>query len=120
ELTAFKEEQMDEMDEIRLSRKQIERIIEELEATVIDGESALKVLDQGVRATGLSYARVRELAEVVRKSPVRAVAELKEAGVDRDTIIEYERRMLSARRTIRRIELETGQPLSTLVLTYQA
>src|SRR5699024_3725670 len=37
ELTAFKEEQMDEMDEIRLSRKQIERIIEELEATVIDG-----------------------------------------------------------------------------------
>lgn len=120
ELTAYKEEQMDEMDEIRLSRKQIERIIEELEATVIDGESALKVLDQGQRATGLSYARVRELAEIVRKSPVRAVAELKEAGVDRDTIIEYERRMLSARRTIRRIELETGQPLSTLVLTYQA
>lgn len=120
ELAAYKEEQMDEMNEIRLSRKQIERIIEELEDTVREGEGALKELDQGERATGLAYAKVRELAETVRKSPVRAVAELKDAGVDRDTIVEYERRMLSARRTIRRIELETGQPLSTLLLTYQA
>lgn len=120
ELDACKAEQMDEMNEIRLSRKQIERIIEELEIAVRQGESALKELDQGERATGVDYARVRELAETARKAPVRAVAELKEAGVDRDTVIEYERRMLSARRTIRRIELETGQPLSTLVLTYQA
>lgn len=120
ELGAIKEEQMDEMREIRLSRKQIERIIEELQNTVREGEAALKELAQGERATGLPYAQVRELAEVVRKSPVRAVTELKEAGVDRDTIVEYERRMLSARRTIRRIELDTGQPLSTLLLTYQA
>lgn len=120
ELAACKAEQTDEMNEIRLSRKQIERIIEELEIAVLEGEDALKEIDQGERATGLEYARVRELAEVVRKSPVRAVAELKKAGVERDTIIEWERRMLSARRTIRRIELETGQALSTLVLTYQA
>lgn len=120
ELAACKAEQTDEMNEIRLSRKQIERIIEELEIAVLEGEDALKEIDQGERATGLEYARVRELAEIVRKSPVRAVAELKKAGVERDTIIEWERRMLSARRTIRRIELETGQALSTLVLTYQA
>lgn len=120
ELGACKAEQNDEMNEIRLSRKQIERIIEELEIAVLEGEDALKEIDQGERATGLEYAQVRELAEIVRKSPVRAVAELKKAGVDRDAVIEWERRMLNARRTIRRIELETGQPLSTLVLTYQA
>lgn len=120
ELGACKAEQNDEMSEISLSRKQIERIIEELEIAVLEGEDALKEISQGERATGLEYARVLELAEIVRKSPVRAVAELKKAGVDRDAVIEWERRMLSARRTIRRIELETGQALSTLVLTYQA
>ncbi len=115
-----KEELLDEMREIRLSRRQVERITLELEEAVIEGEKALAEIAYGVRKTGLSYQEIRELAEIIRKSPVRAVRAMEDVRVDRTVILDAERRMLMARRTIRRIELETGQPFETLVLTYQA
>lgn len=120
ELSACKAELMDEMQCVRLSRRQIEHVIEQLGNAVEAGERAIRELKLGETRTGLSYNEVRALADTVRKSPVRAVSEMEGLRIDREALLEWERRMLAARRTIRRVELESRQSMTTLIYTHQA
>ena len=119
ELRQCKEELLDEMRQIHLSRRQLDQIIETLAEAVDHGERALMELERGERVTGLRYEEIRRIAENIRKSPMRAATELADLKVDRDRLLDIERKMLAARRVVRRVELEMGQPLQTLLLTNQ-
>ena len=119
EMRQCKDELLDEMGAISLSRRQLEIIMEQLADAVDRGERGLAEIERGERATGLAYEEIRRIAESIRKSPMRAATELADLRVDRERLLEFERRMLQARRTIRRVELEMGQSLQTLLLTHQ-
>ena len=120
QLRECKAELEDDIQAIRLSRRQLEQVVNELNEAVSLADQATRVINQGERVTRVSYAEARRLAELVRRSPVRAQAELETLGVNRDALLDWEPRMVAARRQIRRIELRMNQSVETLALTHQA
>jgi RNA polymerase primary sigma factor len=120
EMRTRKGEIYDEMRKIRLSKKQIERIVAHVRASVEAIDDATRELAKLERKTGRTYEEVRSLAESVRRTPVKATRELAEIGLDRETVMALESAMVGCRRRVRRVELATKQSTESLVLTHQA
>ena len=108
------------MRQVRLSKKQIERIVISVGESIRIYDHASRELSRMERNASRPYEKVRELAEMVRRTPVKGTKHLQELHLDRDTVFAWEERMLACRRAMRRIELTAGQSVESLVLTYQA
>lgn len=119
-LKASKVEIYESMRQVRLSKKQIDRIVDRIQGTIDVVDKATRELGQLERRANRTYAEVRELAEMVRHTPVRGSRQLAEMGLDRETIFDWEERMVGCRRRVRRIELIANQSIESLVLTHQA
>jgi RNA polymerase primary sigma factor len=108
------------MRNVRLSKRQIDRIVQRI-ATCIDTiEQANRQLRQLERTLRMNYRDVREFAEIVRSTPVRASKILADRKLSRERVFEIEAAMLAARRRVSRVELDANQSVDSLILTYQA
>ncbi len=119
-LKSSKVEIYESMRQVRLSKKQIDRIVDRIQGAIHVVDQATRELKQLERRANRTYAEVRELAEMVRHTPVRGTRQLAEMGLDRETIFDWEERMVGCRRRVRRIELVANQSIESLVLTHQA
>ena len=108
------------MRSVRLSKKQIDRIVGRIRECIEIVDAASRELSRLESRAGRSYADVRELAETVRRTPVKGTRMLSDAGLEREAVFAWETQMVGCRRRVRRVELDAGQSIEGLVLTYQA
>ena len=108
------------MRQIRLSKKQIDRIVNRIRSLVEVINDADRDLGRLANRARASYDEVREISDMIRNSPVRAERVLAEKRLDRDTLLQLEQRMLAARRRIRRAEIDAAQGTESLLLTWNA
>jgi RNA polymerase primary sigma factor len=120
DLRQLRYESYEHMRRVRLSKKQIDRIVQRMRSLVDIIHDAERELQQASRRARLSYVKVRELADMIRETPVRAERLLQEQGLDRERVLQAEQRMVAARRRIRRAELEANQGSESLLLTWNA
>ncbi len=120
QLKSKKSEIYDAMRSVRLSKRQIDRIALRIQAAIGTVDQAARELKQFETRSKRSYDEVRELAEMVRHTPVKGARALAEMRLDRETVFEWESAMVGCRRRMRRVELEAAQSMESLVLTYQA
>jgi len=120
EQRALKVSTYEAMRDVRLSKKQIDRIVIHIGESIDTMDRASLDIATEERRIGYSYDEVREMAELVRRTPVKGARMLDERKLDRDTLFGSEQRMVSARRRIRRVELEANQGAESLLLTWQA
>ena len=120
EQRALKVSTYEAMRDVRLSKKQIDRIVIHIGQSIDTMDRASLDIANEERRIGYSYDEVREMAELVRRTPVKGARMLDERKLDRDTLFASEQRMVGARRRIRRVELEANQGAESLLLTWQA
>ncbi len=120
QLRALKVELYEQMRQVRLSKKQIERIVLRIHRAIETIDDARRGITRLEQRIGMGYDDVRELAELVRRTPVKGARALEDRSFDRDALFEIETAMVGARRRVRRVELEANQGIDSLVLTYQA
>jgi RNA polymerase primary sigma factor len=108
------------MRHVRLSKRQVERIVERVHFSIQTHDHAFQMLRKLETRARRSYADVRELAELVRATPVKGAKTLAELKLDRETLFDWESKMVACRRAMRRVELDAGQGVDSLILTYQA
>ena len=120
ELRQLRFETYEHMRKIRLSKKQIDRIVNRIRSLVEIVREADRDLSQFSRRAAMSYDEVRQLADVIRQTPVRAERLLAEKKQGREFVLDMETRMIAARRRIRRAELDAAQGAESLLLTWNA
>ena len=114
-----KEQLHQHMMSVQLSKRQIDRIVETIGDYARQAREAQRELDKACKRVGLGYEELRDLGAMLRSQPVAASLRLEELRLRRDVVASVEERALGARRTIRRLELLTGQSLESLLLTFQ-
>lgn len=109
------------LEEVRLSKKQIDRIVMRLKALirrVEKAENEVRTMEQAMPVEG------RALRRLVRDSKKQTVegAEPEEGllGVGRDALDEADRILKSSSRKVKRIEEEARVPIDVLRATYEA
>ena len=104
--------------EIKLSKKQIDRILQRLGHILSITDKAQRNAERAERK--ISFLKAREIAIILRESVVRGEDELQKVSLTKEEIFHFELQGIENRRKMRRVELETNQNLDTLQFTYQA
>ncbi|TVR01726.1 MAG: RNA polymerase sigma factor RpoD [Deltaproteobacteria bacterium] len=112
-------ENREENSPLKLSRKQIERIVLRIERLVERIEDATREFERAERRIGMPYAEVRELAGQLRDNPGAGRRALTNRKLTAEQVMQAEEELLAARRMIRRVELETGQRIDALLVTHE-
>ncbi len=120
QLRGKKVEIYESMRRVRISKKQVERIVDRIRLAIDTMERSARELTRLERSAKRSYQDIRDLAETVRRTPVEGTKQLNKPGLDRETVFGWEEAMIACRRRIRRVELDTNQSVESLILTYQA
>ena len=108
------------LEEVRLSKKQIDRIVLRLKSLIRRVEKAegeITTMERPLKIGGLPLRRLLREAKKSPEDTARIVALL---GVDGDWLQELERIMRSSSRKIRRIEEEARVPIAALRQTYNS
>jgi RNA polymerase primary sigma factor len=106
EINAFKLEVLDVLQEMRLKRKQIDRIVLRLKAFVARIEQAHREIAACERRSGVSLKELRKTLREVRSSPLRRKAVANKLGIRPDEIEEMSRAIAAAQGKIRKVEEE--------------
>jgi RNA polymerase primary sigma factor len=119
-LRELKVDVYENMRAVRLSKRQVERIVDRVRESIETYDRAARSLRALESRSHRSYADVRELAELVRRTPVKGTKHLQSLNLSREHVFGWESDMIACRRAMRRIELDANQSVESLVLTYQA
>jgi len=119
-MRSLKVQTFEAMRQIRLSKKQIERIVIRLRGATAIISRANREIARIEERLGKPYAEIRRRADEIRESPHRDPDWLKRSRTSRERYLQLEDQMVAARRQIRRVELDMGQGSESLGLTYEA
>jgi RNA polymerase primary sigma factor len=119
-LRLLKARMYDALRQVRLSPRQISGVVDRVRRGIETIETSSRELAQAERQARLTYREVRELAESARRTPNRSSRQLEAAHLGREQLLALEQRMIAARRRVRRVEVEFGQSVESLYLTWQA
>jgi len=106
QISDFKQEILDALAEMRLNKKQIDKIVLKLKELVERIEQANREIIDCEHKSGLSLKEFRKTLREIRSSPLRQRAVAKKLGIRPDEIEEMSRVIQNAQKKIKRVEEE--------------
>src|SRR5262245_56715535 len=106
QINSFKQEILDALAEMRLNKKQIDKIVLKLKEFVERIEQANREIIDCEHKSGLSLKEFRKTLREIRSSPLRQRAVAKKLGIRPDEIEEMSRVIQTAQKKIKRVEEE--------------
>ncbi|RMG20740.1 MAG: RNA polymerase sigma factor RpoD [Deltaproteobacteria bacterium] len=108
------------LEDLRLHKKQIDRIVERLKGLIRRVEQCEFALREAERKAGMELKEIKKLLREMKRSPADEKRVLKKLGGMRpEEAAELERTIKAAERKIRRVEEEAGVSIETLRKTYE-
>ena len=114
-----KQEAFEHLSELRMNKKQIEKIVQKLKALVVrieKGESEITEVEQKI---GLSQKDLRKTLKELKSSPAKARAIGKKLGLNAEELEEASHLIQAAQRKIKRVEEEAKLSEDQLRVTYR-
>ncbi|MCB9555620.1 MAG: RNA polymerase sigma factor RpoD [Deltaproteobacteria bacterium] len=112
-------EMFDVLNELRINKKQIDRIVSRLKGLVTRIEKSEAELRELEVRTGLSVADVKRTVREVRRSAQDERRVCKKLGLRSDEIAEIERRIKQSQREVKEVEELSGLQINVLRRTYR-
>ncbi len=108
------------LEDLRLHKKQIDRIVERLKGLIHRVEQCEFALKEAERKAGMDVKELKKLLRQMKRSPADEKKVLKKLGGMRpEEAAELERTIKAAERKIKRVEEEAGVSIEALRKTYQ-
>jgi RNA polymerase primary sigma factor len=123
QMKANKAEILSLMENIRLTKKETDKITNRVKGMLQKYEKAETDLKRNERKTMTNYRTAKVVAQLVRQTPSKTRDIFRDNGVramSRDRFLAVERDMRMARRSMRRVEFESNQSIAELRLTNAA
>jgi RNA polymerase primary sigma factor len=117
-LEANKNEMFETLSELRINKKQIEKIVQKLKAFVVRVEKAEAEIAESERKIGLSQRDLGKTLREVKSSPAKARAMVKKLGLTLEELEASNEDIGNAKRKIKRVEDEARLPVNDLRDTY--
>ena len=119
QMVKIRRERLDTLRELRLNRKQIERIVNTIKGFVRRVERAEgTIIEAERRAGGLTEKAIKQALRDVSENAILARKMQKKHGLDAEGLKDLLEEIAEARRAIKKVEEELGQPVDTLRATY--
>jgi len=119
QMTKIRRERLDTLRELRLNRKQIERIVNTIKGFVRRVERAEGTVGEAERrAGGMAEKAIKQTLREVQENAILARKMQKKLGLTVDGFKDLLEEIAEARRAIKKVEEELGQPVETLRATY--
>jgi RNA polymerase primary sigma factor len=119
QMTKLRRERLDTLRELRLNRKQIERIVNTIKGFVRRVERAEGTINEAERrAGGLTEKAIKQALKEVSENAILARKLQKKHGLDANGLKDLLEEIAEARRAIKKVEEELGQPVEILRATY--
>jgi len=114
QVTTLKEELFEALQELRLNKKQIDRIVIRLKGLVSRIESARREIVDCEQRAGMNEKEFKKTLREVRASPLRQRAVAKKLGVRAEELEELSEVIANARKKVKKIEEEATLDESSL------
>jgi len=114
-----KQEMFDLLSELRINKKQIDRIVLKLKALVARIEKSEASMTDIESRTGMTIRDVRRTLREVRKSPRDERRITKKLGLRTDELNDMERQIKESQREVKEVEGEAELPLDELRRTWE-
>ena len=108
QISGFKQEILASLEEMRLKKTQIDKIVRKLKDLVARLDQANREIIGCEHKTGLSLDELRRTLREIRSSPLRQRAVSKKLGLRADEIEELSRVIAAAQKKIKRVEEEAS------------
>jgi RNA polymerase primary sigma factor len=118
-ITANKQEMYEELSELRLNKKAVERIVAKLKALVVRIEKAEAEVNECERRAGMSLRDLKKTIKEIKTTPVKARAITKKLGLTVAEFDEMDRIIKNAAKMIEAVEEEAKIAVGDLRTTYQ-
>jgi RNA polymerase primary sigma factor len=122
QMKKIRSERLDTLRELRLNKKQLDRIVNTIKGFVRRVERAESAIGEAERRAGNNPEKViRQLAREMLEQPANAKKiQRKLGGLDAEQVKDVLEEIAEARRQIKKVEEELGQPVESLRTTYHA
>ncbi len=118
-LNENKQEMFEQLSELRMNKKQIERIVQKLKALVVRIEKAEQEITEIEAKIGLSLKDLKKTLKEIKTSPQKARAIAKKLGLQPEELEESSLAIANAQRKIARVEEEAKLSEEALRVTYR-
>ncbi len=119
QMSKIRRERFDTLRELRLNKKQLDRIVNTIKGFVRRVERAEDAIGEAERkAGGLTEKAIRQAMREMTENPALARRLQKKIGAGPDQLKDVLEEIAEARRAIKKVEEELGQPVETLRATY--
>ncbi len=118
----IRNERLDTLRDLRLNKKQLDRIVNTIKGFVRRVERAEGTIGEAERRAGGNTERaIRQILREIGEQPAQAKKlQRKAGGLDPDQLKDVIEEITEARRQIKKVEEELGQPVESLRTTYHA
>ncbi len=114
QVAALKQDLLDALQELRLNKKQIDRIVVRLKGLVSRIESARREIADCEQRAGMNEKEFKKTLREIRASPLRQRAVAKKLGVRAEELEEISEIIANARKKVKKIEEEATLDESSL------
>ncbi|MSP61597.1 MAG: RNA polymerase sigma factor RpoD [Myxococcales bacterium] len=118
-LEESKSEAFEQLSELRINKKQIEKIVQKLKGLVVRIEKGEDELSEVERKLGMSQKDLRKTQRDLKSSPQKARAVVKKLGVTPEELEAASHEIANAQRKIKRVEEEAKLTVEDLRATYK-
>jgi RNA polymerase primary sigma factor len=118
-LTENKQEMFDLLSELRINKKQIDRIVQKLKNLVMRIEKGEAEIEEYERKVGMPQKDLAKTLKEMKNSPQKAKAITKKLGVTSDELESAAQGMLESKKRIKRVEEEAKLTVEDLRRTYK-
>jgi RNA polymerase primary sigma factor len=118
-IEANKQDMFELLSELRLNKKQIERIVLKLKGFVQRVEHAEEEITDCEKRAGMPLKELRKTWREIKNSPAKARAVMKKLGLKEEELLEMEKVVKAAQRKIARVEEEAKLLVDLLRTTYR-
>ncbi|MBN8609219.1 MAG: RNA polymerase sigma factor RpoD [Deltaproteobacteria bacterium] len=118
----IRNERLDTLRDLRLNKKQLDRIVNTIKGFVRRVERAEGTIGEAERRAGGNTERaIRQILREIGEQPAQAKKlQRKAGGLDPEQLKDVIEEITEARRQIKKVEEELGQPVESLRTTYHA
>src|SRR4051812_26557514 len=114
QIAELKQEMFDALQELRLNKKQIDRIVLRLKDLVSRIEAAHREISDCEGKAGMSLKEFRKTLREIRSSPLRQRTVAKKLGIRAEELEELAKVVANAQKKIRKVEEEANLPENVL------
>jgi RNA polymerase primary sigma factor len=118
QVQAHQDEMFEELSELRLNKKVIDRIVQKLKDLVVRIEKAEGEVLDIERKTGMSLKDLKKIQKEVKTNAAKARAVTKKLGISMEELDEMDRVVKTAHKKIEAVEEEAAIPMESLRATY--